>query len=153
MNRQPVPPHYADDGTRLTDCCQSYSTFHGAMLCCKACYNEVPDGQGDGSERRPVRGVMGKLDNIRDERTFERFSRGAALLRAIHSLWEQHDTLWRSYRFRIDRPVGTVIEANIHALMSEYDLTFSEWYYWSNIATTVRDRYRTRISQGLPPHD
>lgn len=45
---------YASDGTRLTDCCGSYSTFHGVMLCCKVCWREVPPGQGDGSEQKPV---------------------------------------------------------------------------------------------------
>lgn len=49
--------HYAKDGTRLTDCCAAYSTFHmesdgSATLCCKKCWCEVPFGQGDGSERR-----------------------------------------------------------------------------------------------------
>lgn len=43
---------FADDGTRLTDCCGAYSTFHDETLCCKACHREVEFGQGDGSERR-----------------------------------------------------------------------------------------------------
>ena len=45
-----VPPYYAKDGTRLTDCCRCDSTYHDKILCCKACWEEVPFGQGDGSE-------------------------------------------------------------------------------------------------------
>jgi hypothetical protein len=47
---------FADDGTRLTDCCGAYSTFMdadeggGQALCCKGCYRQVDFGQGDGSE-------------------------------------------------------------------------------------------------------
>ena len=42
-------------GMRLTDCCAAASTFSdvfgtGPTLCCKHCWNEVWDGQGDGSE-------------------------------------------------------------------------------------------------------
>jgi len=59
---------------------------------------------------------------------------GGELVRAIHSLWEQTDALYATHRFRIDRPAGEVVEENILALMSEFDLTFAEWYYWSNIA-------------------
>lgn len=44
---------YADDGTRLTDCCGAYSTFMEGELCCKKCYEVVDYGEGDGSERRP----------------------------------------------------------------------------------------------------
>ena len=44
---------YAQDGTRLTDCCGAYSTFdESGSLYCKACYGEVPTGQGDGSESK-----------------------------------------------------------------------------------------------------
>jgi hypothetical protein len=42
--------HFAEDGVRLTDCCGAYSTYVDFALCCKACYNEVPVGQGDGAE-------------------------------------------------------------------------------------------------------
>jgi hypothetical protein len=51
-----TPPYYADDGTRLTDCCQAHSTYPidgDGTLCCKACWKEVPVGQGDGSESHP----------------------------------------------------------------------------------------------------
>ena len=37
------------DGTRLTNCCGAYSTYMDTdQLCCKACYNPVEDGEGDG---------------------------------------------------------------------------------------------------------
>ena len=45
-----MPKRYAEDGCRLTDCCGAYSTYSGAILCCKSCWEEVPDGQGDGEE-------------------------------------------------------------------------------------------------------
>jgi hypothetical protein len=47
-------PHYANDGTRLTDCCAAYSTYDidSGDLVCRACYAPVPDGQGDGTEQR-----------------------------------------------------------------------------------------------------
>lgn len=41
--------NYAEDGTRLTDCCAAYSTFHDDVLCCKVCWNEVSVGEGDGT--------------------------------------------------------------------------------------------------------
>ena len=51
---------YDKYGTRLTDCCGAYSTFmevSGDMdieeeLTCKNCYETVPYGQGDGSEKK-----------------------------------------------------------------------------------------------------
>lgn len=45
---------YDRDGTRLTDCCGAYSTISGGLLCCRACYEVVQSGEGDGSERRPT---------------------------------------------------------------------------------------------------
>lgn len=44
---------YNEDGERLTDCCGAMSTYCDGVLVCKACYNEVPIGQGDGTETRP----------------------------------------------------------------------------------------------------
>jgi len=51
----PAQPRYHVDGTRLTDCCASFSTYHEVaphdfVLCCKTCWHEVEPGQGDGSE-------------------------------------------------------------------------------------------------------
>ena len=43
---------YDKGGQRVTSCCGSYSTYHDETLCCKACYNEVDFGEGDGSEFR-----------------------------------------------------------------------------------------------------
>ena len=43
-------PRYGDDGTLLTACCGSYSTFdEDGSLMCKTCFEDVPFGQGDGS--------------------------------------------------------------------------------------------------------
>ena len=45
---------FADDGTRLTDCCGAYSTHVEYELVCKGCYNVVPQGQGDGTQIQGV---------------------------------------------------------------------------------------------------
>ena len=40
-----------EDGMRLTDCCGTCSTFdENGILYCKACYEEVSFGEGDGNE-------------------------------------------------------------------------------------------------------
>jgi hypothetical protein len=36
---------------RLTDCCQAHSTYLDGVLCCKNCFEPVPVGQGDGTEK------------------------------------------------------------------------------------------------------
>ena len=57
----PIKKQYADDGTRLTDCCGAYSTYMETYydpitdyaefeLCCKKCREIVEVGQGDGNE-------------------------------------------------------------------------------------------------------
>lgn len=35
---------------KLTNCCDSYSTYHDDILICKSCYHEVEIGEGDGTE-------------------------------------------------------------------------------------------------------
>ncbi len=55
MADQNTTARYDDLGQRTTDCCGCYSTYMddgqgGDVLCCKACYNEVDVGQGDGTE-------------------------------------------------------------------------------------------------------
>ena len=40
----------SEDGCRLTDCCNAYSTYMELDLCCKACYEPVEPGEGDGGE-------------------------------------------------------------------------------------------------------
>lgn len=54
---QVTTERYDADGTRLTDCCGAFSTYHmepdgSSTLCCRACWREVPYGQGDGTEKR-----------------------------------------------------------------------------------------------------
>lgn len=59
MNHFDPAHEFAADGKRfsvhtkrrLTDCCGAHSTYMESDLCCKACYNTVPHGQGDGVER------------------------------------------------------------------------------------------------------
>lgn len=41
---------YDEDGMRMTDCCGAASTYMEGQLCCKACYNLVDFGEGDGTE-------------------------------------------------------------------------------------------------------
>ena len=49
-------PRYGGDGTLLTACCGSYSTFgDDGELMCKSCYGAGPCGEGDGSVRRADR--------------------------------------------------------------------------------------------------
>ena len=35
---------------KLTNCCNSYSTYHDDVLICKTCYQEVEVGEGDGTK-------------------------------------------------------------------------------------------------------
>ncbi len=56
-------PRYDDLGQRVTTCCGAYSTYldnsgphdegPNQLLCCKACYAPVPNGEGDGTEFKP----------------------------------------------------------------------------------------------------
>ena len=44
---------YDENGSRLTDCCGSYSTYDcEGNLECKSCFGRVAIGEGDGSERK-----------------------------------------------------------------------------------------------------
>jgi hypothetical protein len=57
---------YSSEGHRLTDCCGAYSTYSQdgeyELLCCKVCWREVPDGQGDGTEyETPIAKKTGQL--------------------------------------------------------------------------------------------
>jgi hypothetical protein len=61
---------------------------------------------------------------IRPERTFERFSRGSELVRAIRAL--QSSTLSKDER-----------AAKISALLIEFDLTTAEWCHWRRLASTI----------------
>ena len=43
--------NYNNDGMRMTDCCGACSTYdENGTLYCKACYQAVGMGQGDGTE-------------------------------------------------------------------------------------------------------
>ena len=67
--------------------------------------------------------------NIRPERSFESYSRGAELLKAIKAMWEDVKKIPYTNPERSD-----LINRNIRKLMEEFDLTFHEWYHWSEIA-------------------
>lgn len=45
-----LPNRYDRDGMRLTNCCGAHSTFTDDGLACKACYELVEFGEGDGNE-------------------------------------------------------------------------------------------------------
>ena len=66
---------------------------------------------------------------IREERSFEHYSRGAELIKAIHKLWNFNEltpySIW-------DR--STIINERIDKLREDFDLTISEWHYWAEIA-------------------
>lgn len=38
----------------LTNCCNSYSTYHDETLCCKVCWGEVKVGEGDGTKYNEI---------------------------------------------------------------------------------------------------
>ena len=42
--------NYNEEGMRMTECCQSASTFCDVSLVCKTCFNDVEIGEGDGNE-------------------------------------------------------------------------------------------------------
>ena len=42
--------NYNEEGMRMTDCCQSASTYFDVSLVCKTCFNDVEIGEGDGNE-------------------------------------------------------------------------------------------------------
>jgi len=69
---------------------------------------------------------------IRPERTFEQYSRGAELVRAIRKLWQENEKLQGFGR-------NHLVNDNIEALMDDFDLTLDEWFYWSK---TVRGESR-----------
>ena len=69
--------------------------------------------------------------SIRPERTFERFNRGFRLVQDILEMWSQH--------YRQPCVSNRQINANIHAIVDEYDLTAAEWHYWCRQASTVKN--------------
>lgn len=70
------------------------------------------------------------MGRVRPSRTFENYSRGLLLVRAIREMWELNEkTRWRMVDGRWVAP-GTVINARIEAICAEHDLTIPEWHYW-----------------------
>jgi hypothetical protein len=56
---------YDTDGHRLTNCCGAFSTFmDGEVLCCKACYQEVSLGEGDGSDDVVMQAPSSHIRNL-----------------------------------------------------------------------------------------
>jgi hypothetical protein len=73
---------------------------------------------------------MSDTRTIRPERSFETYSRGLPLVKAIHAMWEVHRKI--PYTSTIDRTLE--INTNIERLMADFDLTLDEWHYWADIA-------------------
>ena len=67
--------------------------------------------------------------NIRPERSFEQFSRGPDLVRAIRKVWDTNVRLPRSLPDLNDQ-----INANCEEVTEEFDLNYPEWHYWCHIA-------------------
>lgn len=67
---------------------------------------------------------------IRESRTFENFSRGFELVKAIRALWE----LAKKADWRLVNgewlPPSSIINPRIEAIVTEFDLTVHEWHYW-----------------------
>jgi hypothetical protein len=66
---------------------------------------------------------------IRSERSFEHFSRGLELVRAIRACWKASDRIPIALLDRNDR-----INANCEQVVADFDLTYEEWHYWCRIA-------------------
>jgi hypothetical protein len=71
--------------------------------------------------------------SIRSERSFEHFSRGNEVVRAIRMMWEKHERIPASVW-----PKSTIINKNIEDLMGEFDLTVDEWHYWAEITRKLK---------------
>lgn len=74
---------------------------------------------------------------IRPERKLETFSRGPELVRAIREMCRLNESAdWRL----VDGewlPPSSIINPRIEAIVTEYDLTVTEWHYWCLIAMEV----------------
>lgn len=68
------------------------------------------------------------MRTIRHERSFDGFSRGLEVVKAIHKLWRENDKLSRR------GASASQVNDNISALIEEFDLTLDEWHYWADIA-------------------
>lgn len=68
---------------------------------------------------------------IRTERTFEAYSRGVELVRAIKGLWQLN-----SLRIRHGEAAGET-NGRIGRFCQRWDLTIDEWHYWCKIARDV----------------
>jgi len=68
-------------------------------------------------------------DKVRPERSFNQFSRGLELIKAIRAMWQAHARIPASVW-----PKSAIINPNIDRLMTEFDLTIPEWHHWAEIA-------------------
>ena len=107
---------YADDEVRLCDACVE-ADDHG-----QGTLGPVAIGRQDAC-CEGANHLAHAPRVIRPERSFEQYSRGAELVRAIQALWRTNRALPPGANAQID--------ANIQALRDEFDLTLSEWHYWA----------------------
>ncbi len=71
---------------------------------------------------------------IRSERSFDHYTRGLELLRAIRHVWKVNEAIPHTHR-GVHPSRNEQIEANILALLDEFDLTIPEWHYWAEKAS------------------
>ena len=77
---------------------------------------------------------------VRPERSFEQFSRGVELTRAILRMWEANAQDAFGGDPRPPRSeVRSSINRRVSELMAEFDLTAAELDYWADMATELRD--------------
>lgn len=74
------------------------------------------------------------MRNIRKEKSFECYSRGFELIKAIWALWDETDRILKSGVW----PPSKYINKNIRDLMAKFDLTLDEWHYWAELAREKR---------------
>ena len=72
-----------------------------------------------------------ETQGIRRERNIECFSRGLDVIRAIRAMWDRNKKEWAAMPW----PASATINPRIEAIVSEFDLTVSEWHYWCRISS------------------
>ena len=66
----------------------------------------------------------------RPERSFENFSRGPELVKAIQATWAVNVKIPRSLP-----DCNEQIAANCEKICRDFDLTYEEWHHWCRLAS------------------
>jgi len=126
------------------------------VLCCKVCYNEVPDGQGDGSERRPVKSTNARgIAMITDDDGITMTELAYSVLNDKCEGFDPGGGAWEEApsdvgAVRLIRPGGYAYVGTVGVMAGERYYLHPEAH---RMRQQLRERYLARISQGLPPHD